>query len=136
VEEQRFGEPYAGSELPSGEGFGFRAARSGDTAWVSLGGELDVYATPSLRSALRNVEETSPRTLVLDLRGLEFLDSSGLAVLLGAHERAAAAGDREVKLVIAGSRAVESLFETLRAQDFLDIVDDPATLVSGARSSR
>jgi anti-anti-sigma factor len=134
VETSRFGQPLAHSEMPDGQAFALRTAHEGDTIWVALGGELDVYATPSLRAALRNVEEAGAGTIVLDLRGLEFLDSSGLAVLLGAHERAAAGGDATVKLVIKGSRAVESLFETLRAGDFLDIVEDPAALTSAANT--
>jgi anti-anti-sigma factor len=135
VETSRFGQPLAQGEIPDGQGFALRTAHEGDTIWVALGGELDVYATPSLRAALRNVEQAGAGTIVLDLRGLEFLDSSGLAVLLGAHERAVASGDATVKLVIKGSHAVENLFETLRAGDFLDIVEDPEAL-TGATSTR
>jgi anti-sigma B factor antagonist len=131
----RFGKPLVVGDMPEEEGFALRTAREGGTVWLSLGGELDVYATPSLRAALRNVEDTGADRIVLDLRGLDFLDSSGLAVLLGAHERAAATGGSEVKLVIKGSHAVESLFETLRAGEYLDIVDDTEALTGAASAS-
>jgi anti-sigma B factor antagonist len=129
----RFGEAFDTDDLPDGKEFGLRTARSSDAVWMALGGELDVYATPSLRAALRNVERTGPRLIVLDLRGLSFLDSSGLAVLLGAHERAAGDPSLTVKLVITGSTEVEHLFETLHADDFLDIVEDPVALAGAER---
>lgn len=110
--------------MQPGERFAVRTATSNRTVWVAMGGELDVYATPAVRAALENIEATEPQVIVLDLRGLDFLDSSGLAVLLGAQERAAESG-RSVRLLVKGSRAVETLFETVRAQDFLEIVDDP-----------
>jgi anti-anti-sigma factor len=135
VDAGRFGKPLVASEMPEGQGFALHTAHMGDTIWVALGGELDVYATPSLRAALRNVEQAGAGTIVLDLRGLDFLDSSGLAVLLGAHERAAASGDTTVKLVIKGSQAVEHLFETLRAGEFLDIVEDPEALTGAATTA-
>lgn len=131
----RFGEPLVAGDMPGGQGFALRTTRQGATVWMALGGELDVYATPSLRAALGNVEDAGTDMIVLDLRGLEFLDSSGLAVLLGAHERAAAGGDFTVKLVIKGSHAVESLFETLRAGEFLEVVEDPAELTGAASAT-
>ena len=125
-----FGQPFAEGQVPVGQTFAMRVDRSGDAVWLALGGELDVFATPQLRSALRDVEQSGANLIVFDLRGLEFLDSSGLAVLLGAHERATSDANRAVKLVIQGSRNVESLFETLRAGEFLDIAEDPATLAA------
>src|SRR5215213_8177254 len=106
--------------MQPGERFAVRTVTGDGTVWVAMGGELDVYATPALRAALENIEATEPKVIVLDLRGLDFLDSSGLAVLLAAHERAGENG-RVVRLVIKGAHAVETLFETVRAEDFLEI---------------
>src|SRR4051794_41286319 len=103
--------------MERGARFGVRTATNDGSVWVAMGGELDVYATPALRAALENIETTEPQVIVLDLRGLDFLDSSGLAVLLAAHERAGENG-RVVRIVIKGSHAVETLFETVRAEDF------------------
>ena len=129
MDAQHFGDSFPAGQMQPGERFAVRTSTNDSTVWVAMGGELDVYATPALRAALANVERTEPELIVLDLRSLEFLDSSGLAVLLGAHERAAESG-RRVRLIIKGSRAVETLFETVQAQDFLEIVDDPAELAS------
>src|SRR4051812_44139396 len=110
--------------MQPGERFAVRTSTNDSTVWIAMAGELDVYATPALRAALTNVERIEPELIVLDLRGLDFLDSSGLAVLVGALERAVETS-RSVRLIIKGSRAVETLFETVRAQDFLEIADDP-----------
>ncbi len=54
-------------------------------------GELDLATGPVLRSKVRSVLEDRPRRLVIDLCGVGFVDSSGLAVVLEvarqAHER-------------------------------------------------
>jgi anti-anti-sigma factor len=122
------GEQFPTEDLPAGEVFGLRVEKNADRAWVSVGGELDVYAAPRLRSELDVVESESPELLVLDLRGLTFIDSSGLAVVLAAHQRAQQGG-RRLAVLSAGSDAVESLFRTIRARDHLDVVEDPAELL-------
>jgi anti-anti-sigma factor len=51
---------------------------------VRLEGELDIATSPSLRACLRQIE---PLSLELDLGGLWFTDSTGLATLLEARAR-------------------------------------------------
>jgi anti-sigma B factor antagonist len=130
----RWGEPLSPSELFAAESFGSRCAKRDGVIWLSLGGELDVFTAPKLREALDQAMPGSGETLVLDLRGLSFLDSSGLAVILGAHERISGSDDGELHIVIAGSAPVEALFETIGAADYLPLLDDPQafTSVSGA----
>lgn len=59
--------------------------REGDDATVTLGGELDLSTAPDLQDALAELTD-APRRVVVDLSGLEFCDSTGLAALLGAHK--------------------------------------------------
>lgn len=122
-ESKGFGQALSKDELFAAESFGSRVSRNGDTVWVALAGELDVFTAPQLRATLEETEVERDRTLVFDLRGLEFLDSSGLAVVLGAHERGAKGEAGAVEFVINGSKPVEALFETIGAQDYLTIVD-------------
>jgi len=126
VSDDGFGSELTGSAL-HGELFAARASRHGNVAWVAMGGELDAFFAEGLRGELELVEGTRPRLIVLDLRGITFLDSSGLMVILGAIERAREAS-REVRLLIEGSRAVESLFETIGAADHLDLIEAPDEL--------
>jgi anti-sigma B factor antagonist len=55
---------------------------------VALRGELDFEHAYTFDEELRRVERGRPDCLVLDLRGLSFLDSCGLARLLAARRRA------------------------------------------------
>ena len=125
-----FGEPLRGADLHATETFATRVSRHDGVVWLALGGELDVFTAPRLRSSLEEAVASDSEPLVLDLRGLEFLDSSGLAVILGLHERREQADAEPLRLVIRGSGPVESLFETIGAGDYLHLVGDPAELTS------
>lgn len=53
-----------------------------DTASVRLSGELDIARLPELRYAVQEARDTGSSRIVLDLRGLEFIDSIGVTELL------------------------------------------------------
>lgn len=50
---------------------------------VAVGGEIDVYTAPKLRDKLTELVADGSYDLVIDLEGVEFLDSTGLGVLVG-----------------------------------------------------
>jgi anti-anti-sigma factor len=54
----------------------------------ALHGSLDIATSPSLRAALMEAAERERHEIVVDLSNLEFLDSTGLGALIGAHKRA------------------------------------------------
>jgi anti-sigma B factor antagonist len=66
--------------------FAVDVQRRSDVASVSPRGELDLGTVETLRAALDAVEDAG--RLVLDLRGLSFIDSTGLHLLVELHERA------------------------------------------------
>lgn len=69
----------------------------GETAVVTVAGELDIAAAGRLRDVLlRLLREGETPPLVVDGSGVTFVDSSGLAVLLMAARRWEAAGSRVV----------------------------------------
>ena len=80
----------AGSARAVGEArpepFGVEVQRRDDVAIVQPRGELDVATVEALRAALDGIE--SAGRLVLDLRGLSFIDSTGLHLLMALHRRA------------------------------------------------
>jgi anti-anti-sigma factor len=95
-----------------------------DAAWVRAAGELDIAAAPQLEQTLREAEARA-RGVVLDLRELTFMDSSGVHVIVDASTRARAAGNRLV--VVRGPSQVDRLLGLSKAADVLEIVDlDPA----------
>jgi anti-sigma B factor antagonist len=65
----------------------------------ALHGSLDIATSPTVRAALLDAAERGQRELVIDLTRLEFLDSTGLGALIGAHKRAKENGGR-VSLVV------------------------------------
>jgi anti-sigma B factor antagonist len=133
IDSAGFGEPLLGSELAGTETFATRVSGRDGMLWIAMGGELDVFTAPRLRSTLDEAITSDSEPLVLDLRGLEFLDSSGLAVILGVHERREQAEAEPLRIVIRGSDAVEALFDTIGAADYLHLVDDPAELTGAGR---
>ena len=66
--------------------FSVEVQRTDDVAMVEPRGELDVATAPTLRAILEEIK--SAGRLVLDLRGLSFIDSSGLHLLVALHQRA------------------------------------------------
>ena len=60
---------------------------SGARMVIDVGGEIDVYTAPQLRSALNDAVADGARHLVVDMTGTEFLDSTGLGVLVGGLKR-------------------------------------------------
>lgn len=65
--------------------------REGDDAVVHLAGELDISTSPDLQDTLAELTD-APRHVAVDLSELEFMDSTGLAALLGAHKTLAENG--------------------------------------------
>jgi anti-sigma B factor antagonist len=102
--------------------FSFETTIEGPRANVALRGELDLLATSELEPELaRLAEEPGVAEVSLDLRALDFLDSSGLrAVLLGS--RLLAENDRRLVLV-RGPSPVQRVFELTRTTERLDFVD-------------
>ncbi len=64
-----------------------------DRVVVALHGELDIATAPQVDADVAEAREANPgSTVVLDLRGITFIDSSGLRVLLRIREAAEAEG--------------------------------------------
>ena len=90
---------------------------------IALVGELDIASAPEFEQGLEKVEAGSPGVLVLDLRKVEFIDSTGLRAVIAADERARSAGRRFV--IVRGTPAVERVLSVTQLDQRLEIVDDP-----------
>lgn len=62
-------------------------AHENDTCVMKLGGEVDVYTSTSFKERLVNVIDDGCVKVVIDLEGVEFIDSSGLGVLVSGLRR-------------------------------------------------
>lgn len=99
-------------------------------AIVAVSGELDLASAPGLEAELDRISGPSIRLLVLDLRGLEFMDSTGLSILVRAHQRLTAEGC-EMGLV-GGSAQVHRLLDLTGVGERLRQVDAPEELLPEA----
>jgi anti-sigma B factor antagonist len=54
---------------------------------LEVGGEIDVYTAPKLREQIVSLVQDGHHHLVVDMEGVEFLDSTGLGVLVGGLKR-------------------------------------------------
>lgn len=83
------------------------ATRAADGyAVLEVAGEIDVYTAPQLRERLIALIEGGARQVVVDLGRVEFLDSTGLGVLVGALKRLRVV-DGELLLVCAQERLLK-----------------------------
>jgi anti-sigma B factor antagonist len=104
--------------------FEFETGDLGALAVVTLRGELDLPATAQLEPELeRLADEPGVDAVALDLRELDFLDSSGLRLVIVSARRLAES-DRRLVLV-RGAQAVQRVFEITRMTERLEFVDAP-----------
>jgi anti-sigma B factor antagonist len=83
------------------------ATRAADGyAVLEVAGEIDVYTAPQLRERLIALVEGGSRQVIVDLSRVEFLDSTGLGVLVGALKRLRVVGG-ELLLVCAQERLLK-----------------------------
>jgi anti-sigma B factor antagonist len=106
--------------------------RAGTTAIVRLAGELDLATAPELADVLHGLEPACQR-IILDVTGLEFIDSTGLRLAVVEHDRAAVDG---FEFVIAG--AAGSVLKVLRLTGLdvtLPLAPDVASVLGDASSN-
>ena len=89
---------------------------------VDLTGELDYATVPRFTTAMARVASDHPATEVrIDLRLLEFIDSSGMSALMSAHADTAARGARMT--VVRGPARVQRPLEVIGMEQILEFVD-------------
>jgi anti-sigma B factor antagonist len=100
-----------------------RVDESGTTRTVRLGGSCDLATAPALRQTLHGLVPPEVNYFVIDVSELEFIDSTGLGVVLGAMRRLREGGG---SLAIAGATGI-----VRRVLEITDL-DKVIPLVDGA----
>ena len=90
---------------------------------VILSGELDLSTAGRVEEELEQAEAEGPELITLDLRGLRFLDSTGLRVVLSADGRARKEGRRLE--VVPGPPPVHRVFRIALLDRRIVFVDPP-----------
>lgn len=109
--------------------FRVEVRRDAAAAVVAVSGELDLASGPELEAELDQISGPTTQLVVIDLRRLDFMDSTGLSILVRAHQRLAAEGC-ELGLV-KGSQQVQRLLDLTGVAERLRLVDTPEELLDG-----
>ena len=114
------------------EEFGIEVRHEGAAVIVAPRGELDVATVKRLRSELEL--HASASILVLDLRGLSFMDSVGVSLVVEQERRAGREGF-EFR-VVRGPQSIQRLFEVTGLIEHLHWSEDPSERASRAGAAR
>jgi len=107
--------------------FRVEVATKGETVVISVSGELDLASSPALEEALEQASSSDASLVIVDLRNLEFMDSTGLSVLVRAHQRAAQTSQRFG--LAGGSQQVQRLLSLTGVADRLMLAEAPEELL-------
>jgi anti-anti-sigma factor len=105
-------------------GFSISTSEGDRRVVVTIRGELDLATAPELETALLERLDAG-QEVVLDLRELQFMDSSGLRVLVTAHARAADGGPRFAIVRPLAGTEVAKILEIAGVQQQLHVVEEP-----------
>jgi anti-anti-sigma factor len=91
-----------------------------DRVILTLAGELDMASSELLEQAIANEDLAGAATLVLDLEQLQFIDSTGLRVILTAFERCRGRGQEFA--ITPGSQQVQRLLSVTGVAEHLPTI--------------
>jgi anti-sigma B factor antagonist len=109
--------------VPAEEHLQIDVRQDHDMVVLRLVGELDLAGAPLLQSEIDSDEVGGAAAVVLDLRELRFIDSTGLRVIFSAHARSLERGQQFA--VTNGSEQVRRLLSITRVGEHVRIVDSP-----------
>ena len=109
--------------------FNVEVSNGQDAVVIGVSGELDLASSPALEHELERGTASRAALVIVDLRALEFMDSTGLSVLVRAHQRAIENGQRFG--VVKGPQQVQRLLSLTGVADRLTLADSPEELLSG-----
>jgi anti-anti-sigma factor len=94
---------------------------------LALKGELDMASVSQLQRAIAGARRERPEAIVLDLRELDFIDSTGLRTLISEHEQAVAEGCKFA--LVQGSKQVDRLMSITRVAEHLRVISSPEEIL-------
>jgi anti-sigma B factor antagonist len=97
---------------------------------LPLEGEIDLHVSPRIAASLNTMLSAKPKTFVVDLSKVTYIDSSGLAVLIEGMQKVAAYGG---KFSLAGLQdGVKPIFEIARLDQVFEIFPDVDAALAAA----
>src|SRR3954449_2422042 len=104
------------------------AARSSPSVFAPSGA-IDLHVSPELRASLRAIiDDEKPKRLVVDLSQVPYIDSSGIAVLIGAMQSLEHEGGL---FLLAGAQdGVRTIFESAKLDQYFRLFPDVEAAVA------
>lgn len=99
-----------------------------DFTVLAVAGEIDLATAPQLETQVANVDPTGK--VMIDLSEVTFMDSTGLRVLISAHERASDGGGKLA--IVAGEGAVTKLLAITGVDGWLNVYDSRSSATDDA----
>jgi anti-sigma B factor antagonist len=124
----RGGQPKAAAVNKIGAKCHAEATQTGEAMYLVLVGELDLSCMKRFRELLRNSITDGLEDLVIDLRSVTFIDSTGLVMLLRADTLAREEGF-QLHVVRSPTEIVKAVFEVSGVDTLLPLCDEPPALV-------
>ena len=109
--------------------FDVRAEQRDAGVVVIASGEIDLWSAPEVKAALAT-HGTRAGAVVLDLRAVSFMDSSGLGLIVEANQRARKHAFR-FAVAVGGATDVHRILEMSGLEKVLTFVDDPDAFLAG-----
>ncbi|MDQ3620936.1 MAG: STAS domain-containing protein [Verrucomicrobiota bacterium] len=98
-------------------------------AVLKLEGDIDLYHSPEVKERLGGLIDQKPKGILVDLSAVDYMDSSGLALLIEAMQRIQAYGGR---LALFGLReSVQTIFEVARLDQIFTLFPDESAARTG-----
>ena len=104
-------------------GFSISISDRDGRAVVVIRGELDLATAPDLEAAIKSRLDDG-QDVVVDLRELEFMDSTGLRVLVAAHGRVEGTEQRFLIVRPLPGASIERILAVAGVERVLDLTDD------------
>ncbi|KAB1988552.1 STAS domain-containing protein [Streptomyces triticiradicis] len=122
------GSGAGGTGRGSADGPGAPRRREDEWAVLRVSGELDLVTSPALRQSVHDVVATGRHSIVLDLSGVVFCDSSGVGVLIAARRLVRSCRGRLRLILPAGGAAdgshVNRVLGALGVRRLFDVYPD------------
>ena len=110
--------------MSSPQPFELDVERNGAHARIVPRGELDIATAPAFERAITDATGEDGKELVIDLRHLTFMDSTGLRALVQADQQARKSG--VALTIVRGPESIDRLFSVSGLDELLPLVEAPA----------
>src|SRR5215213_9776070 len=102
-------------------------------AVIDMHGEINAAAAPALNAAYADAEQGSPEVILLNFSDVDYINSTGIALIVGLLAKARAAHRR---LIVCGlSEHYVEIFQITRLSDFMTMFPNEESALAGADAS-